>query len=561
MFQDPTARIVWSGYTLPVELFNTARERLSFILAVSRDRKVAPFFWISIMGGTGTGKSTIFNSLCKANLSVTGVERPKTRGPIAAFPKGKGNLNLSCFKTVGVKTASIEPVEGCPDELTIVEHRQPLPWIFVDSPDIDSLAREHHKMAENILLFSDFIIFVVSQEKYADERLNRFLRRIIDEGKEFIVVVNKATEELQMEDVLQVFKVQNLRVSEHDLVFIPFAQPRNGQLNHIREWEVLENRLQSRAGGERWKTIRDHENERIQLRVASACQELATMIENERKALRGLIAEINDLANRAVYEVLERHISAVREHTKTYIQPQIKSLYSRYDIFGKPRRAIWQAFSKIFEFFGIDLSDRDDDSKEGTLKRIEEQIDHSPIFHAVDFLVTEVLKRIPPEKKPIGEMVRSSEIVLSRNDIHNLMLDHSSKLFEWLEQEFEAMTKGIPKTKELGIYSSFALWGLFILGIEAALGGGISIVKAAVDAVIAPFITKATVDLFANNEIYRIVEELSERYRRGMEAIVFLQRDRFVSCVESCVPDESLTKTLDEYCHGGTTRTAMSQRN
>jgi hypothetical protein len=124
------------------------------------------------------------------------------------------------------------------------------------------------------------------------------------------------------------------------------------------------------------------------------------------------------------------------------------------------------------------------------------------------------------------------------------MLEHSKNLFDWLEKEFETMTKGIPKTKELGIYSSFILWGVFILGIEVAIGGGLSIAKAAIDAIIAPFITKATVDFFANNEIYRIVEELSNRYKRGMESIVFLQRDRFVDCIESFVPDESATEML-----------------
>jgi polynucleotide 5'-kinase involved in rRNA processing len=39
--------------------------------------------WVVLLGGTGTGKSTLFNAICGMDLSATGVERPKTSGPIA----------------------------------------------------------------------------------------------------------------------------------------------------------------------------------------------------------------------------------------------------------------------------------------------------------------------------------------------------------------------------------------------------------------------------------------------------------------------------------------------
>ena len=39
--------------------------------------------WIVFAGGTGTGKSTLFNAACGRPLSGTGVERPRTGGPIA----------------------------------------------------------------------------------------------------------------------------------------------------------------------------------------------------------------------------------------------------------------------------------------------------------------------------------------------------------------------------------------------------------------------------------------------------------------------------------------------
>lgn len=553
MIDDLLQKISWSGYTLPPEVFYDLWRRVSFYLAVAEDRKAIPFLWVSIMGGTGTGKSTIFNSLCGAYLSLTGVERPKTQGPIAAFPEGKAVISLTCFKTVDARSTAVSPFNGSPGVLTVTEHSAPFPWIFVDSPDIDSLARDHHKMAEDIFQLSDFVIFVVSQEKYADERLNRFLRRVVDERKKFLVVVNKATDELRPGDVLQIFQSQGLRISERDLVILPFTRPLNGQIRHTEEWDALVKRLDDEAGGERWKAIKNQETERFIARLRDACSELASVVIGEREALVGLIREIRDLSERAVYEVLEKHIATVRDHTRSHLQPQIKALYSRYDILGKPRRAIGQAVSKVLEVFGIKLTDDADDSREGTLRKIEEQIDHSPVFHAVDFLVTEVLRRVPADRKPLGDVLRSRNVILSREDVHDLMLNHSKELFDWLEKEFQQMMQGIPKTKELGIYSSFALWGVFILGIEAAMGGGITPLRAAIDAIIAPFITKATVEFFASHEIYRIVEELSKRYKQGIQAIIFRQRDRFISCIEPFIPEENLAKSLETVCQNYST--------
>jgi hypothetical protein len=314
------------------------------------------------------------------------------------------------------------------------------------------------------------------------------------------------------------------------------------------EWNELESRLEVEAGDERWKIIRSQETQRFYEKLRDACNELLSAVKQEGKALQELIREVKDLSERAIYEVLQQHISTVRDHTRTHLQPQIKALYSRYDVLGKPRRAVGQALSKILEIFGVKITDDKDDSKESTLRKIEEQIDHSPVFHAIDFLVTEVLRRVSAEKKPLAELLRSPEAILSREEVHDLMLNHSKELFGWLEKEFQRMMQGIPKTKELGIYSSFALWGVFILGIEAAMGGGITPIRAAVDAVIAPFITKATVEFFASHEIYRIVEELSERYRQGIESIIFRQRDRFIACIRSFVPEEAVVKSLENVC-------------
>ena len=63
-------------------------EEVSKRWAVLQYEGPRPCIWIVFIGGTGTGKSTVFNTLCGIPLSQTGVERPKTRGPIAYAYRG-----------------------------------------------------------------------------------------------------------------------------------------------------------------------------------------------------------------------------------------------------------------------------------------------------------------------------------------------------------------------------------------------------------------------------------------------------------------------------------------
>ncbi len=57
-------------------------------LAVFSYRCPTPCAWVVFAGGTGTGKSTLFNALCGKPLSEMGIERPKTGGPIVYSYQG-----------------------------------------------------------------------------------------------------------------------------------------------------------------------------------------------------------------------------------------------------------------------------------------------------------------------------------------------------------------------------------------------------------------------------------------------------------------------------------------
>jgi GTPase SAR1 family protein len=131
-----------------------------------------PCLWVVFLGGTGTGKSTLFNALCGGPLSETGVERPKTCGPILYAPKGcpvEKDFPLPgtelCKETC--EAAGLKAATGSAGRLMILEHtRNELSHLaLVDTPDLDSVEIENRQIAEDLFLLSDAVIFVTSQEK------------------------------------------------------------------------------------------------------------------------------------------------------------------------------------------------------------------------------------------------------------------------------------------------------------------------------------------------------------------------------------------------------------
>ncbi|NTV59181.1 MAG: hypothetical protein HGA74_18125, partial [Deltaproteobacteria bacterium] len=189
-----------------------------------------PCLWVVFLGGTGTGKSTLFNALCGAALSETGVERPKTCGPILYAPKGclvekdfplsGTELRKETCEAAGPKAAT-----GAAGRLMILEHdRSEFSHLaLVDTPDLDSIEIENRQIAEDLFLLSDAVIFVTSQEKYADEVPHQFLLRILEGRRPFFLLFNKAEESATPVDFFSTIKGGELSPARDRLWLIPYA--------------------------------------------------------------------------------------------------------------------------------------------------------------------------------------------------------------------------------------------------------------------------------------------------------------------------------------------------
>lgn len=127
------------------------------------DRQIRPLV-AGLFGGTGTGKSSLLNRLAGSPIARTGVTRPTSI-----------EVTLYLHEAIGLANLPDE----FPAELTRIERhnddeRHDIVWL--DMPDIDSARTENRELAMSWLGHIDLLIYVVSPERYRDDRGWQVLR-------------------------------------------------------------------------------------------------------------------------------------------------------------------------------------------------------------------------------------------------------------------------------------------------------------------------------------------------------------------------------------------------
>lgn len=135
---------------------------------------------VALLGATGSGKSSICNALAESDIAVSGVRRPTTSSTLACVwgPEDAGSL----LHWLGVNTS--HQVNAGPADLAGL--------VLLDVPDHDSVQVEHRLEMEQIAEHADLLVWVTDPEKYADEALHQYLRRLSYHSDAMIVVLNKA---------------------------------------------------------------------------------------------------------------------------------------------------------------------------------------------------------------------------------------------------------------------------------------------------------------------------------------------------------------------------------
>ncbi len=147
---------------------------------------------LAVLGGsTGSGKSTITNSLAGANMSPAGVLRPTTRAPVLLCHPD----DAAWFTTADV-LGDLPRVTGDGDAVGQVLSIKPTTSVgpgiaLIDAPDIDSVEVANRDLASQLLAAADLWLFVTTAVRYADAVPWEFLARAQERGIELAIVINR----------------------------------------------------------------------------------------------------------------------------------------------------------------------------------------------------------------------------------------------------------------------------------------------------------------------------------------------------------------------------------
>jgi energy-coupling factor transporter ATP-binding protein EcfA2 len=157
---------------------------------------------VALAGGTGSGKSTLFNAVSGAAFSPPGVTRPTTRHVHACVWGMQGVAPLLDWLNVQrrhryARASVLDSGESDLDGL-----------VLLDLPDHDSVVTASMAAVDRLSKLADMVIWVLDPQKYADAAVhNRYLIPLAGHASVFTVVLNQ----------IDVLPPEQIRDCEQDL--------------------------------------------------------------------------------------------------------------------------------------------------------------------------------------------------------------------------------------------------------------------------------------------------------------------------------------------------------
>jgi hypothetical protein len=269
---------------------------------------------------------------------------------------------------------------------------------------------------------------------------------------------------------------------------------------------------------------------------------LESLLKEEFDTAKQWLDKLSSLCSETSMALLEAEKQRFLTESSGYIQREIKKLFYRYDVLAKPRQFVRSILTTPLEVLGV-LKRTTRTGQKEALSKVRGKIVFATILRAVDHFNHKVLDLLSPKdpSSPLYHGLRQSHVIITENEIRATILKEQDLLDRWLEDRFQKLAHDLPRRKKWGIYSTSILWGVLILSFEVIVGGGFTILDAALDSVIAPFVTKGTVELFASREIRKVARELAQRYEKGLLSVIVQQKTRYENCLTSLLPrDEAM---------------------
>jgi GTP-binding protein EngB required for normal cell division len=151
-----------------------------------RMRMSATHTVVALAGGTGSGKSTLFNALAGANFSPAGVTRPTTKHSHACVWGMEGAAPL--LDWLGVQRRHRYARASALDE----GEASLTGMLLLDLPDHDSVVTGSAALVDRLVKLADMLVWVLDPLKYADASVHRrYLVPLAGHAAVTTVVLNK----------------------------------------------------------------------------------------------------------------------------------------------------------------------------------------------------------------------------------------------------------------------------------------------------------------------------------------------------------------------------------
>ncbi|WP_169746493.1 GTPase [Demequina phytophila] len=198
---------------------------------------------VALAGGTGSGKSTLFNALVGVDFAVPGVSRPTTADASAAvWGKERADALLDWIGVLPERRLRRYDAMGTMPDPALAG------LVLLDLPDHDSVNPEHRAVVDAIVPQVDLLLWVVDPQKYADNAIHEgYLRQASASGQPSLVVLNHV-DRLSTEDGWEVARdLQRLLAEDgmHSVPVMPLSA-RTGQGVDVLRAE-LEGAVQARS--------------------------------------------------------------------------------------------------------------------------------------------------------------------------------------------------------------------------------------------------------------------------------------------------------------------------
>ena len=169
---------------------------------IARIRAMGSPLLVVVGGVTGSGKSTIVNTLVGRAVSRTGVIRPTTSNPVLIVHPVDAHWFtdsriLSDFVRVELEGAvtRLEANDSAARLQLVRDEDIPLGLALVDAPDIDSVSARNRAIADALLDTADVWLWCTSAAKYADDESMRYLARAAERRTALAVALTRVEPE------------------------------------------------------------------------------------------------------------------------------------------------------------------------------------------------------------------------------------------------------------------------------------------------------------------------------------------------------------------------------